>query len=190
MDTDMLTYPDDGPALTPNDSVLAEVSKLSLQARQLDARGSYTEAERLLQQALDLVDPAVPSPTLASLWNTLGELYLHMGKLDGAEHWFEKSLDVSIITHNFKEITTSRENLARVHRIRSELLKAKALKMLGAPDDMCCSNHACAKGLLRSPDLSICGGCKGAFYCSHECQREDWERHKRRCRRDLAPDAV
>ncbi|KAI1797847.1 hypothetical protein LXA43DRAFT_1088915 [Ganoderma leucocontextum] len=181
MDTDTLTFPVDSP--TPTDSALdAEVSNLSLQARQLDARGRYYDAERLLQKALELVDPTVPSPILASLRNGLGELYFHMGNLDGAEQWFQKSLDVGVLIYNFKDIAASRDNLARVRRVRGELLKAKALKMLGAPDDMCCGSYSCANGLLRTPDLRICGGCKGAFYCSHDCQREDWERHKRRCR--------
>ncbi|PIL31999.1 hypothetical protein GSI_06703 [Ganoderma sinense ZZ0214-1] len=179
-----LTFSADSPS--PSSSPLdAEVSNLTLQARQLDARGCYYDAERLLHKAMGLVDLNVPSSSLANLLSGLGELYFHMGNLDGAEEWFQKSLDVGVLVHNFKGIAAGRENLARVRRVRGEVLKAKALKVLGAPDDMCCGSYSCANGLLRTSDLRICGGCKGAFYCSHNCQREDWERHKRRCRHGL-----
>lgn len=177
MDTDPLTFPADSssPSSSPLD---AEVSNLTLQARQLDARGCYFDAERLLRKAMELVDSTVPSPNLANLLGGLGELYFHMGNLDGAEEWFQKSLDVGILVHNFKGVSASRENLARVRRVRGEVLKAKALKVLGAPDDMCCGSYSvclpshwlsrpvsltvaqCANGLLRTSDLRICGGCK------------------------------
>lgn len=124
------------------DAALTEALSLSSKARQLDARGSHTEAEQLLHRALALVEPRAPSAdsTVAALWNSLGELYLHMGRLDDAERWFAKSLDASMAAREFKEITNTRENLARVSKARSELLKAQALRMLGAPDDMRCSN--------------------------------------------------
>ncbi|KAI0778150.1 hypothetical protein BD413DRAFT_100781 [Trametes elegans] len=186
-----------------SDDVLSEALSLSSKARQLDARGNYSEAERLLHHALELLEPRLPTTdsTMAALWNSLGEIYLHMGRLDDAERWLHKSLDVSVATRDFREIATTRENLARVSQARSELLKAKALLMLGAPDDMRCGNYRCHRGLLRTPDLRICGGCKGSFYCSSDCQvcrhshgpaairsqphpyqRADWERHQKYCR--------
>ncbi|KAI0639366.1 hypothetical protein C8Q77DRAFT_1080797 [Trametes polyzona] len=181
-----LVSPPDG------DATLSEALSLHSKARQLDARGNYSEAERLLHRALELVEPCTPSSDaiVAALWNSLGEVYLHMGRLDDAERWFSKSLDLSVAIRDFKEITTTRENLARVAKVRSELLKAKALRMLGAPDDMRCGNYACHRGLLRTPDLRICGGCKSAFYCSNECQRADWERHQKRCGRALSQDIM
>ncbi|OSD03468.1 hypothetical protein PYCCODRAFT_221620 [Trametes coccinea BRFM310] len=142
------------------DAELLEAHNLSLKARQLDARGHYQEAERLLLRALEVIESqtSTSNATVAALWNSLGEIYLHMGRLDDAERWLNKSLDVSVALRDFKEITTTRENLARVSQARSELLKAKALRMLGAPDDMRCGNNGCRRGLLRSPDLRICGG--------------------------------
>lgn len=125
------------------DSALSEALSLSSKARLLDARGNHHEAERLLHRALELVEPRTPSAdsTVAALWNSLGELYLHMGRLDDAERWFSKSLEASVAIRDFKEIATTRENLARVSTARSELLKAQALRMLGAPDDMRCGNR-------------------------------------------------
>ncbi|KAI0651815.1 hypothetical protein C8Q79DRAFT_59524 [Trametes meyenii] len=170
------------------DTVLSEALSLSSRARQLDARGSYGEAEQLLYRAIELVEPCTPpsETTVAALWNSLGELYLHMGRLDDAERWLNKSLDLSVATREFKEIASTRETLARISQIRGELLKAKALRMLGAPDDMRCGYHGCRRGLLRTPNLRICGGCKGVFYCSGECQTSDWEDHSNHCRRSFS----
>ncbi|KAI0724514.1 hypothetical protein C8T65DRAFT_734133 [Cerioporus squamosus] len=150
---------------SPDESALSEAMTLAGKARQLDARGSHYEAERFYHRALDLIDPSTPAShaTLANIWNSLGELYLHMGRFDEAEQ--------------------CRENLARVQRAKSELLKAKALKMLGAP--MTCAAGT-IRGLLRTTDLCICGGCKAAFYCSHSCQKDDYERHKRYCRYEIS----
>ncbi|KAI0757034.1 hypothetical protein C8Q80DRAFT_1131749 [Daedaleopsis nitida] len=185
MDMDLSSGSSDSSSLSssPDESILAEALSVHNKARKADACGSRCEAERLYHRALELIDPTICAthPTLASVWNDLGELYFHMGRFDDAEQWFGKSLDLSLSIRDLKVIATSRENLARVQRVKSELFKAKALRMLGAPDDMRCDNFACADGLLRSPNLSICGGCKKTFYCSQDCQRQDWERHKRRC---------
>lgn len=133
---------------SPDNNNLAEAISLAAKARQLDARGSHCDAERHFRRALELLDPSTPSShaTLANLWNGLGELYLHMGRFDDAEQSFSKSLDISTSIRDLKELTASRENLARVQRAKSELLKAKALKMLGAPADMRCSNDTVCLG--------------------------------------------
>eukprot|EP00975_Prorocentrum_lima_P021447 4522512-Prorocentrum_lima.AAC.1 len=42
----------------------------------------------------------------------------------------------------------------------------------------CCSNQACSvmEGVHRK-----CGGCRDVRYCAAECQRADWEEHKKWC---------
>ncbi|KAH9898435.1 hypothetical protein C8Q73DRAFT_401616 [Cubamyces lactineus] len=188
MGSDGLAFSSPPNSSSDSDDALSEALSLRSKARHMDARGNYHEAERLLLRALEIMEPRTPSSdtAVASLWNSLGEVYLHMGRLDDAERWLNKSLDVSVATRDFKEITNTRETLARVSQARSELLKAKALRMLGAPDDMRCGNSGCHRGLLRTTDLRICGGCKGAFYCSSECQRADWERHQKLCRQGIS----
>ena len=45
-----------------------------------------------------------------------------------------------------------------------------------------CNNcgNAEAKGKMV---FGVCGGCKQAFYCSPECQKEDWsKKHKNECK--------
>ncbi|CAD7696965.1 unnamed protein product [Ostreobium quekettii] len=34
-----------------------------------------------------------------------------------------------------------------------------------------------------------CGGCNKTFYCSRECQRQDWKRHRKECNQDAKPGA-
>ena len=130
---------------------------LAAKARQADARGNHYEAELLYTRALGLVDVSAPSThsTLADLWNGMGELCFHMGKFDDAEQWFGKALDLSMSIRDLKAMATSRENLARVQRAKSELLKAKALKMLGAPDDMRCDNYSVCLAFTPGPWNSL-----------------------------------
>ena len=46
------------------------------------------------------------------------------------------------------------------------------------------SEKRCQKcGGLGKPKLLVCGGCKGANYCSAGCQKADWKSHKGSCRK-------
>ncbi|KAF8991943.1 hypothetical protein BDQ17DRAFT_1188267, partial [Cyathus striatus] len=33
-----------------------------------------------------------------------------------------------------------------------------------------------------NPTLKICTGCRKVRYCSEECQKTDWKRHKKECK--------
>ncbi|KAJ6586345.1 hypothetical protein DFH09DRAFT_910769 [Mycena vulgaris] len=39
----------------------------------------------------------------------------------------------------------------------------------------------CLKSEGPGLDLRRCGKCKGAWYCSRECQKQDWPKHKKSC---------
>ena len=41
----------------------------------------------------------------------------------------------------------------------------------------------CLKSLPNNSDKPLvnCGKCKNIYYCSRECQKTDWKRHKIRC---------
>ncbi|KAJ8309710.1 hypothetical protein KUTeg_011575 [Tegillarca granosa] len=42
-----------------------------------------------------------------------------------------------------------------------------------------CFNYSCLK---KGVDLKVCGKCKSAWYCSSECQKSDWKKHKTDCK--------
>ncbi|KAI0151166.1 hypothetical protein BJ166DRAFT_595514 [Pestalotiopsis sp. NC0098] len=39
----------------------------------------------------------------------------------------------------------------------------------------------CAKCKKASADLKMCAKCRGISYCSRDCQKDDWEVHKKSC---------
>ncbi|KPA78861.1 hypothetical protein ABB37_05933 [Leptomonas pyrrhocoris] len=49
---------------------------------------------------------------------------------------------------------------------------------IGKQADMKCANPACPGS---TKDLLKCSGCDVTFYCSSECQKADWDKHKNFC---------
>lgn len=49
---------------------------------------------------------------------------------------------------------------------------------VGKPADMKCANPGCPG---TTKDLLKCSGCDVTYYCSSECQKTDWEKHKNFC---------
>ncbi|GBC02154.1 hypothetical protein RclHR1_04480018 [Rhizophagus clarus] len=45
-------------------------------------------------------------------------------------------------------------------------------------DDVC---SRCGKTSIVEAGGGICSKCKSVFYCSRDCQKEDWKRHKKEC---------
>jgi hypothetical protein len=76
---------------------------------------------------------------------------------------------------------------------RASLKVHKSEPDIGVPAEAALGCGACGKHALRGDDphgirgqgkmrgLSKCGACECAFYCSRECQRADWARHKPVC---------
>jgi hypothetical protein len=46
-------------------------------------------------------------------------------------------------------------------------------------------NRECKVCFWTASKLLICGKCYLVFYCSEECQKADWIRHKKECLREL-----
>ena len=50
-----------------------------------------------------------------------------------------------------------------------------------------CCNPACSlpdKQVERKKMLCCTGGCSNTHYCSYECQKADWKRHKKECKKN------
>ena len=52
------------------------------------------------------------------------------------------------------------------------------LPLLVKPGNIKCSNPLC-----QITPVKPCTGCRIAYYCSKECQKADWPKHKDFCRR-------
>ncbi|KAI5888193.1 uncharacterized protein SCHCODRAFT_01158772 [Schizophyllum commune H4-8] len=50
--------------------------------------------------------------------------------------------------------------------------------ILPAPSDEC---ESCYKEASGAAPLLRCSSCKGKFYCSPKCQKQDWKAHKKNC---------
>lgn len=48
-----------------------------------------------------------------------------------------------------------------------------------------CSRVGCGRREMRPLDFKKCSGCRQAFYCGPECQRDDWQSHRQGERRSV-----
>lgn len=77
----------------------------------------------------------------------------------------------------------ARQTRFRIGPFGTSLSKQEIEKLLSVGGSEC---DACGKTLseLGKPSMSCCGKCKRSFYCSAECQRDQWSRgHKHACRK-------
>ncbi|EMD42103.1 hypothetical protein CERSUDRAFT_79710 [Gelatoporia subvermispora B] len=169
-------------------TALHESSYMNSQAFKFREEGNYPEAERHQLLAVQLCERAIGpnSTTTATSWNNLGEVYILMDRLDDAEKYLRKALKVREASNEVFDASVSRENLARVYECRGDLQEARAIRWLGAPDKIACGNYKCIRETLKRKELMKCGNCKSIFYCSAPCQKVDWKRHKKYCRKDAA----
>ena len=65
------------------------------------------------------------------------------------------------------------------HRLPVQLVKIKAVFKPTRKCDVCSS-------LLTKP----CSRCKNTFYCSAECQKSAWKKHKKTCKAPTSPPAT
>lgn len=79
-----------------------------------------------------------------------------------------------------------KRNLKKAHRLytlaaaQDHTTAGHSLTRLNSQTNTC---HMCHKegGKGGSP-LMVCAGCRKTFYCSRECQRADWPKHKSQCK--------
>ncbi|EGG10555.1 uncharacterized protein MELLADRAFT_103219 [Melampsora larici-populina 98AG31] len=114
--------------------------------------------------------------TVALYKNTLGEIYIIMGRLDEAQKMLEAA---EIITQN----PSTRENLGKIFEMRGDYEQSIKWRKMGAPNAMVCSHSGCLElGTSTLAELSHCARCKCVFYCNATCQKKDWNRHKKYCK--------
>ncbi|KAF7954530.1 hypothetical protein EAE96_005650 [Botrytis aclada] len=80
----------------------------------------------------------------------------------------------------------TRDNLGQLWEIKGDVVKAREARGRN-PKNMICSNYNCplSKNYERSTQdkLKNCTKCKCTWYCTKNCQKEDWKRrHKQWCK--------
>jgi hypothetical protein len=123
----------------------------------------------------------------------LGENYLAAGKLDLAA----RSLIGAMSIRNEHELdgdqrgkrqdaAWTREVYGRVMEAKGNYVAARHVRLTGLLlKRVHCGWHEC-KVLMGADDFMSCASCRTVFYCSTSCQKKDWSRHRRPCKRMVA----
>mmetsp|Transcript_591 Transcript_591/g.756 ORF Transcript_591/g.756 Transcript_591/m.756 type:complete len:256 (+) Transcript_591:2052-2819(+) len=103
--------------------------------------------------------------------------------LKGKEHIKEYMPGERRLPHFLEEIFSLAQDFAPQERgapnasflsmptFNSDLLQLRA-----------CNNPGCGKVEKSKGELRQCSGCHSAFYCSRDCQKAHWKRHKKECK--------
>ncbi|KAF9654353.1 hypothetical protein BDM02DRAFT_3182158 [Thelephora ganbajun] len=147
----------------------------------LKQRGSYEAAERKYLKALNikLKHAGENAITTALSHNALGELYIAMNRLGEAEKHLELAVKIRNADGPTFDAATSRENLAIVYEMRGNLVAAKQMRK--STGKYACGNYDCPGQVFNKSELKHCGKCTAIYYCTLDCQSEDWKRHKKYC---------
>jgi len=145
--------------------------------------GDLTTAERLFIRAIQIRNEAFGPGNnyIAINQNSLGELYVKMGKLDEAEELYKAALETRDRMQAYYDAACTRENLAQLYEMKGDATAAKAMRRRGRPNRLVCGNMKCPSLLFTTKGLQRCSQCKSTWYCTPICQKADWKRHKSSC---------
>ncbi|KAI0309168.1 hypothetical protein OF83DRAFT_1179943 [Amylostereum chailletii] len=167
----------------PQAVATSEASRMQNEAMALEARGDLAGAERLILRAIEIRNQAFGAGNnyVAINQNSLGEIYIKMGRLDEAESVLKSALETRTRMNNAFDAGVTRENLAQLYEARGDAKAAHEMRMRGSPKSLVCGNQKCPGQLFTVKQLQRCGGCKSIMYCTQPCQTADWKRHKGHC---------
>ncbi|KAI9063088.1 hypothetical protein FKP32DRAFT_1628777 [Trametes sanguinea] len=173
-----------------NAAAVMDGSALQNEALQLERKGDLVGAERAFLQALQVKEAGLGADAVSTALscNGLGELYLKMGRLDQAEHYLNRALNVRSHAGPAADLAVTRDNLGRLYEAKGDLKAAREIREQGAPDNIACSNYNCPRMSNKLSNMSRCSACKAPVYCTRTCQAADWKRHKKFCKRTTSAD--
>lgn len=121
----------------------ADVASLSHKARESSSQGRFAEALDCCLRIVAHKEQVYGSESLrtADSYCEIGILCTQLGRLDGAEAFLNKALSVRIWQGPELDAAITREHLAQVYEMRGKLREARAIRLVGAPDNMVCSNR-------------------------------------------------
>lgn len=109
----------------------------------VERNGDLATAEPLLLEAMTINEAThgIDHSTTALAYNALGELYVKMVRLDEAEPYLNKAIEIRNAKGLLFDAAVSRENLAQLYEARGNFVKAKGIRLLGAPDKLACGHY-------------------------------------------------
>ncbi|XXH02524.1 Mitochondrial distribution and morphology protein 12 [Hypoxylon texense] len=153
--------------------------------------GRYDEAILLHQQALELKLKAYPETSIqaAISLNGLGEALLGAGRLQEADDAFAKAIAVRERAGPVLDAAATRENIGALREAQGRFGEAREVRVKGnKKKQILCGNYNCPTNKMHAlRGLQACGNCKSVFYCTKECQKQDWvKRHRPLCQAHCA----
>lgn len=122
-------------------------SELNNAALALRKAGDLKGAERLDLQAIRVKEAGLGKDHISTAisYNSLGEVYIRMGKLDEAEPYLLRALEVRRVDGPKSDLAGTLDNLAQIYEMRGDLNKAREYRREGP---MCCGSYDVSFRLL------------------------------------------
>ncbi|KAI2611967.1 hypothetical protein GGR54DRAFT_651203 [Hypoxylon sp. NC1633] len=165
--------------------------ELSNDAEVAQQAGRHEEAIELNLQALALKLKAFPETSVqaAITFNKLGEAYLGAGRLQESDEAFAKAIAVRERKGPPEDAATTRDMIGALREAQGRFAEAREVRVRGdSRKQILCGNYKCPTNKMYAlSGLQACGACKSVFYCTKECQKQDWvTRHKPLCQAHCA----
>ncbi|KAI2776624.1 hypothetical protein F4815DRAFT_483717 [Daldinia loculata] len=147
--------------------------------------GRFEESIALHQKALEHKLRFHPEASIqaAISYNGMGEAMLRAGKLQEADEAFHKALPVREGAGPVLDAAVTRDNIGQLREAQGRFAEAREIRIRGSGQQMVCGYYYCPNSrTFAQRELKACGACQSVFYCSKECQKQDWtKRHKPLC---------
>ncbi|KAI1657757.1 hypothetical protein F4813DRAFT_359471 [Daldinia decipiens] len=147
--------------------------------------GRFEESVELHKKALESKLRFHPADSIqaAISYNGMGEGLLRAGRLEEADEAFQKALRVREGGGPVLDAAVTRDNIGQLREAQGRFAEAREIRIRGSGEQMVCGFYYCPHSrTFTQKDLKACGACQSVFYCSKECQKQDWtKRHKPLC---------
>eukprot|EP00455_Lapot_gusevi_P013772 TRINITY_DN16797_c0_g1_i2.p1 TRINITY_DN16797_c0_g1~~TRINITY_DN16797_c0_g1_i2.p1 ORF type:complete len:240 (-),score=22.96 TRINITY_DN16797_c0_g1_i2:60-686(-) len=150
--------------------------------------GRFDPCVGLYQRALAISEATVGAhhPDVGFICNNLGQTYSKLGHLSSAIELYDRAHKIFSLTYGAKHHTTRgvETNMQALQARFSQLATPNASprsKKGAAPDNEVGVCSACKKSFVKSK-LLRCAKCRVTLYCSANCQKTDWNQHKKPCK--------